>query len=73
VNLQVPWVILGHSERRALLGESNDVSLFSFCVGRWICVDLVDFFCCIVYIFLSIFSAVLSIYSCVTAALLHAL
>ncbi|XP_006644990.1 triosephosphate isomerase, cytosolic-like [Oryza brachyantha] len=24
VNLQVPWVILGHSERRALLGESND-------------------------------------------------
>jgi triosephosphate isomerase len=26
VNLQVPWVILGHSERRALLSESNDVS-----------------------------------------------
>ncbi|CAO1944468.1 unnamed protein product, partial [Urochloa humidicola] len=24
VNLQVPWVILGHSERRALLGESSD-------------------------------------------------
>ncbi|VAH66250.1 unnamed protein product [Triticum turgidum subsp. durum] len=24
VNLQVPWVILGHSERRALLNESND-------------------------------------------------
>ncbi|KAK1668118.1 hypothetical protein QYE76_056277 [Lolium multiflorum] len=24
VNLQVPWVILGHSERRALLSESND-------------------------------------------------
>ena len=23
-NLGVPWVILGHSERRALLGESND-------------------------------------------------
>lgn len=28
VNLQVPWVILGHSERRALLGESSDVSTF---------------------------------------------
>jgi hypothetical protein len=62
VNLQVPWVILGHSERRALLGESNDVSLFSFCVGCWICVDLVGFFCCIV-----------CIYSCVTAALLYML
>lgn len=24
VNIDVPWVILGHSERRALLGESND-------------------------------------------------
>ncbi|KAG8380728.1 hypothetical protein BUALT_Bualt06G0046100 [Buddleja alternifolia] len=24
VNLDVPWVILGHSERRALLGESNE-------------------------------------------------
>uniref|UniRef100_A0A0E0CA49 Triosephosphate isomerase n=1 Tax=Oryza meridionalis TaxID=40149 RepID=A0A0E0CA49_9ORYZ len=24
VNLQVPWVILGHSERRALMGESSD-------------------------------------------------
>jgi triosephosphate isomerase len=24
VNLGVPWVILGHSERRALLGESNE-------------------------------------------------
>ncbi|VAH81666.1 unnamed protein product [Triticum turgidum subsp. durum] len=24
VNLQVPWVILGHSERRALLNESSD-------------------------------------------------
>ncbi|ONK62245.1 uncharacterized protein A4U43_C07F1860 [Asparagus officinalis] len=24
VNLEVPWVILGHSERRALLGESNE-------------------------------------------------
>ncbi|XP_051143169.1 triosephosphate isomerase, cytosolic [Andrographis paniculata] len=24
VNLSVPWVILGHSERRALLGESNE-------------------------------------------------
>lgn len=24
VNLNIPWVILGHSERRALLGESND-------------------------------------------------
>jgi triosephosphate isomerase len=25
VNLGVPWVILGHSERRALLKESNEV------------------------------------------------
>lgn len=25
VNLDIPWVILGHSERRALLGESNEV------------------------------------------------
>uniref|UniRef100_A0A7N0U580 Triose-phosphate isomerase n=1 Tax=Kalanchoe fedtschenkoi TaxID=63787 RepID=A0A7N0U580_KALFE len=24
VNLGIPWVILGHSERRALLGESNE-------------------------------------------------
>ncbi|KAH9661425.1 triosephosphate isomerase [Citrus sinensis] len=24
VNLSIPWVILGHSERRALLNESND-------------------------------------------------
>ncbi|CAN4090083.1 unnamed protein product [Withania somnifera] len=24
VNLNIPWVILGHSERRALLGESNE-------------------------------------------------
>nr|P48495.1 RecName: Full=Triosephosphate isomerase, cytosolic; Short=TIM; Short=Triose-phosphate isomerase [Petunia x hybrida]CAA58230.1 triosephosphate isomerase [Petunia x hybrida] len=24
VNLSIPWVILGHSERRALLGESNE-------------------------------------------------
>jgi len=24
VNLDIPWVILGHSERRALLGESNE-------------------------------------------------
>ncbi|KAJ4819692.1 Triosephosphate isomerase [Rhynchospora pubera] len=24
VNLGIPWVILGHSERRSLLGESND-------------------------------------------------
>ena len=26
VNLSIPWVILGHSERRALLNESNEVS-----------------------------------------------
>ena len=26
VNLGVPWVILGHSERRALLNEANEVS-----------------------------------------------
>lgn len=30
VNLQVPWVILGHSERRALLSESNNVSSSKF-------------------------------------------
>ncbi|KAB1704207.1 triose-phosphate isomerase, partial [Klebsiella pneumoniae] len=24
VNLSIPWVILGHSERRAILGESNE-------------------------------------------------
>lgn len=28
-DLNIPWVILGHSERRALLNESNEVS---FCV-----------------------------------------
>jgi len=28
VNLQVPWVIFGHSERRALMGESSDASAF---------------------------------------------
>ena len=27
VNLGIPWVILGHSERRSLLNESNEVSL----------------------------------------------
>ena len=26
LNLEVPWVILGHSERRALLNESNEVT-----------------------------------------------
>ncbi|CAN1282828.1 Triosephosphate isomerase, cytosolic, partial [Linum perenne] len=26
LNLDIPWVILGHSERRALLNESDDVS-----------------------------------------------
>jgi triosephosphate isomerase len=26
VNLDSPWVILGHSERRSLLNESNEVS-----------------------------------------------
>lgn len=29
-NLGVPWVILGHSERRALLNETNEVP-FSLC------------------------------------------
>jgi hypothetical protein len=29
VNLNVPWVILGHSERRLLLKESNEVK---FCI-----------------------------------------
>lgn len=27
VNLGIPWVIIGHSERRALLNESNEVSV----------------------------------------------
>ena len=32
VNLNIPWVILGHSERRLLLKESNEVKLCSlFC------------------------------------------
>ncbi|CAH2064052.1 unnamed protein product [Thlaspi arvense] len=29
VNLDIPWVILGHSERRALLNESNEVDRVS--------------------------------------------
>lgn len=29
VNLGIPWVILGHSERRLLLGESNEVNSFT--------------------------------------------
>lgn len=28
VNLGIPWVILGHSERRLILNESNEVSWF---------------------------------------------
>ena len=28
-DIKVPWVILGHSERRALLNESEEVSLIS--------------------------------------------
>lgn len=28
VNLGIPWVILGHSERRQLLGESNEVRVW---------------------------------------------
>nr|CAB3472207.1 unnamed protein product [Digitaria exilis] len=34
VNLGVPWVILGHSERRALLGESNEGLKVIACVGE---------------------------------------
>ena len=30
INLSIPWVILGHSERRALLGESNEVNIFAY-------------------------------------------
>lgn len=26
VNMDIPWVIIGHSERRLILGESNEVS-----------------------------------------------
>lgn len=33
VNLEVPWVILGHSERRALLNESNEVCVEVIIVG----------------------------------------
>ena len=28
VNLGIPWVILGHSERRLILNETNEVSCF---------------------------------------------
>ncbi|GJN05817.1 hypothetical protein PR202_ga23482 [Eleusine coracana subsp. coracana] len=36
VNLGVPWVILGHSERRALLGESNEeVVCFTERIKDW--------------------------------------
>jgi len=28
-DIKVPWVILGHSERRALLNESEEVSLMT--------------------------------------------
>ncbi|KAH8520364.1 hypothetical protein H0E87_001715 [Populus deltoides] len=28
VNLGIPWVILGHSERRSLLNESNEIAVF---------------------------------------------
>ena len=28
-DIKVPWVILGHSERRALLNESDEVSLMT--------------------------------------------
>jgi triosephosphate isomerase len=29
VNLDIPWVILGHSERRAILNESSEVGDFT--------------------------------------------
>ncbi len=28
-DIKVPWVVLGHSERRALLNESEEVSLIT--------------------------------------------
>lgn len=31
-NLHVPWVILGHSERRQLCGETDAVSVVEFLV-----------------------------------------
>lgn len=37
VDLNVPWVILGHSERRALLNETNEVILLLI---KFLCVVL---------------------------------
>lgn len=36
VNLEVPWVILGHSERRLILGESNEVLSLSLSLDQFI-------------------------------------
>lgn len=33
VNLDIPWVILGHSERRQLLNETNEVQTFLLSLG----------------------------------------
>lgn len=33
VNLDIPWVILGHSERRQLLNETNEVQTFVLSPG----------------------------------------
>lgn len=32
VNLEVPWVIIGHSERRLILNESNEVCAYNFLI-----------------------------------------
>ncbi|PON44735.1 Triosephosphate isomerase [Parasponia andersonii] len=36
VNLEVPWVIIGHSERRLILGESNEVMFFLPYLSFWV-------------------------------------
>jgi hypothetical protein len=38
INLGILWVILGHSERRALLGESNGVLSMSHLMQHVFCV-----------------------------------
>ena len=46
VDLNVPWVILGHSERRALLNESSEVILMITFI-KIICAYVLGFSSCI--------------------------